>query len=87
MVLIGAAAGAQFPVLVAHLTRGGGGVGSPAGRIYAFDLVGAVFGATLTGVVLTPIVGIGGTMLIAATLKIGSVILILTGRRWAPTAP
>ena len=87
MVLIGAAAGAQFPVLVAHLTRGGGGVGSPAGRIYAFDLVGAVFGATLTGVVLTPIVGIGGTMLIAAILKIGSVILILTGRRWAPTAP
>jgi len=87
MVLIGATAGAQFPVLVAHLTHKGGGVGSPAGRIYVFDLVGAVFGATLTGVVLTPIMGIGGTMLIAAALKVGSVILILAARRWAPTAP
>jgi spermidine synthase len=87
VVLIGTTAGAQFPVLVAHLTHGGGGVGSPAGRIYVFDLVGAVFGATLTGVVLTPIMGIGGTMIIAAALKVGSVILILAARRWAPTAP
>jgi len=76
MVCTGGIAGAQYPILVAGCAFPGSGVGAAAGRIYVFDLMGAVLGAGLAGVVLIPTIGIAGTILLAAALKAGSVVLI-----------
>jgi len=81
MILTGVMAGAQYPVLVARLATARTGVGALAGRIYVFDLAGAVFGAALTGVLLIPMMGIAETILLTAALKAGSVLLILASPR------
>jgi spermidine synthase len=80
----GGLTGAQFPILVAGSASHGPRMGAAAGRIYICDLMGAVLGAALAGVVLIPTTGIAGTLLVAAALKAGSVILICAapgGRR------
>jgi spermidine synthase len=87
MILTGLTAGAQYPVLVARLAPARTQVGALAGRIYVFDLAGAVLGAAVTGVVLVPVMGVADALLLTAALKAGSLILILATRRWAPTAP
>jgi len=81
MACTGGMVGAQFPVLVARLASHGAEIGAVAGRIYALDLLGAVLGAALAGVLLIPTIGIAGTILLAAALKAGSVILILAAPR------
>jgi spermidine synthase len=87
MILTGAMAGAQYPVLVAHLAMPGTGVGAPAARIYVLDLAGAIFGAALAGVVFIPVIGLANTILLTAGLKAGSVLLILASpRRTIPSA-
>jgi spermidine synthase len=85
MILTGVMTGAQYPVLVARVASERTGVGALAGRIYVFDLAGAVLGAALTGVVLVPTIGIGKTILLAAVLKAGSVLLILASPRYGLT--
>jgi hypothetical protein len=52
-----------------------------AGRVYVLDLIGAVLGAALAGVVLIPTIGIAGTILLAVVLKAGSVALIVAAPR------
>jgi spermidine synthase len=76
----GGIAGAQYPVLVAGCTSHGGKTAAVAARIYFFDLMGAVLGAALAGVVFIPTIGITGTLLVAAALKAGSVVLICAAR-------
>jgi hypothetical protein len=81
MACTGGIAGAQYPVLVAGDASPGARVGAVAGRIYVIDLIGAVLGAAFAGVVLIPTIGIAGTILLAVTLKAGSVVLILAAPR------
>jgi len=81
MILTGLMAGAQYPVLVARVVMTRAGVGAAAGTIYVLDLAGAVLGAALAGVVLIPTIGVSGTILLAAALKAGSVMLIVASSR------
>ncbi len=81
MVLTGGAVGAQYPALVARVATEHAGVGSAAATIYALDLAGAVAGAAVAGVVLIPTIGMPMTLLLAAVLKTGSVVLILAAPR------
>ncbi len=66
--------GAQFPLANKIWLRGresqGGGV------LYASDLVGAFLGAILVAVLLIPVLGIPATCLLAALLKLGSLLLV-----------
>jgi spermidine synthase len=81
MACTGGIAGAQYPILVAGCASRGARVGAVAGRIYVIDLIGAVLGAALAGVVLIPTIGIAGTLLVAVALKAGSVALIVAAPR------
>jgi spermidine synthase len=85
MVLTGGAVGAQYPALVARVAPAHAGVGGAAATIYAFDLAGGVAGAAMAGVVLIPTIGMPMTLLLAAVLKTGSVVLVLSARR--PAGP
>jgi spermidine synthase len=84
--LTGLSTGAQYPVLVARVAGSKRGIGAPAGWIYVLDLWGAMLGATLAGVVLIPTLGLRDTLLLAAILKAGSLVLILSApdRRPSP---
>ena len=66
--------GAQFPLANKIWLKGresqGGGV------LYASDLVGAFLGAILVSVLLIPVLGIPATCLLAALIKLGSLLLV-----------
>ncbi len=68
--------GAQFPLANKIWLKGresqGGGV------LYASDLVGAFLGAILVSVLLIPVLGIPATCLLAALIKLGSLLLVAT---------
>jgi spermidine synthase len=76
--LAGFLVGAQFPLanrmwLMNREDRRGG-----AGVLYACDLVGAFVGSVIVAVVLIPVLGIVNTCLLAAILKVGSLLLVVT---------
>ena len=71
--LAGFLVGSQFPLANKMWLRGrdaGGGV------LYACDLVGAFLGAIVVSVALIPVLGIVETCLLAALLKLGSLLLV-----------
>ncbi len=73
--LAGFLVGSQFPLANKMWLRGrdaGGGV------LYACDLVGAFLGSIIVSVALIPVLGIVETCLLAAVLKIGSLLLVVT---------
>lgn len=80
MGLMGAATGAQFPILVSRLRGEGGRIGASVAGISALDLAGAVGGAVLAGIVLIPTLGLTATLLLTAAVKLGSLALILAWR-------
>lgn len=72
--------GATFPVLVAAVTRGASGGGTPEGRVsmlYAANLAGAVVGAFGVGLVIMPALGVRGALVVTAlaNLAVGAVAL------------
>jgi spermidine synthase len=74
--LAGLLVGAQFPLANRTWQRGRGDEKGTAGVLYAADLVGAFVGAILVSVVFLPVLGIVGTCLLAAMLKVGSLVLV-----------
>jgi spermidine synthase len=60
--------------------RGREGLPGTAGVLYACDLVGAFLGSVVVAVVLIPVLGIVETCLLAAVLKVGSLLLVTTLR-------
>jgi spermidine synthase len=76
VVLTALLAGAQFPVAVRLVSRGRE-AGSAGGRVYGADLFGAAVGAMLTSVLLLPIMGVAGTMLVFTVLN-GAILVSLT---------
>jgi spermidine synthase len=76
MFLAGLLSGVEFPVVVSWADRSYERVGATAGRFYAIDLCGAVLGAILTAILLVPGIGLTGTTLVAAMIKVGSVALV-----------
>lgn len=64
----GLAAGAQFP-LVCRLWRRADGEGASIPWINALDLTGAALGGVAPGILLLPVFGIAGAMILLAALK------------------
>jgi spermidine synthase len=74
--LVGFLVGSQFPVANRMWLKGRETLKGAAGVLYACDLVGAFLGSIVVSVVLIPVLGILATCLLAATLKLGSLLLI-----------
>jgi spermidine synthase len=80
----GSLVGAQFP-LASRLHLGGGAApGATAGTLNAADLIGGWCGGMLGGVILLPVVGLQGTCLVVAFLKMASLAAFLLSRRTVP---
>lgn len=62
--------GATLPVLVRHVTLGGGSSGRSIGILYGINTFGAVFGTAATGFVLIPMLGLSTTTWSAAIVNI-----------------
>jgi len=79
--------GAAFPVAVQLMARHAGGAVPAAAAVYAWNTVGAVLGAVLTGFVVLPRLGIQGTLVAAAAVHALAAAVALAGgspaRRWA----
>lgn len=71
--------GAQFP-LANRMWLAEGGPQASAGFLYACDLAGAFLGSILVPVILIPVLGILETCLMAAVLKVCSLLLVRLAR-------
>lgn len=77
-VLVGTLLGLEFPIanlIYSEQTA----ITSTVGLLYASDLIGGLIGAILVSVILVPVLGIGATCLIAATLKLISITFLIVG--------
>jgi len=76
--LAGFLVGSQFPLANKMWLKGREALGGTAGLLYACDLVGAFVGSIFVSVVLIPVLGILETCLLAAIVKLGSLLLVVT---------
>jgi spermidine synthase len=76
--LAGFLVGAQFPLANKIWLGRRESQRGTAGVLYASDLAGAFLGAILVSVILIPVLGILATCVLAAMLKLGSLLLVLT---------
>jgi len=76
--LAGFLVGSQFPLANRMWLKGREALVSTVGVLYACDLVGAFLGSIVVSVVLIPVLGILETCLLAAMLKLGSLLLVVT---------
>ncbi len=75
-VLAGCLVGAQFPLVSGMWLPNGVSGLRGAGRLYAYDLLGAFLGSILVSVILLPNLGIPQTCLAVAVLKCSSLLLV-----------
>lgn len=76
----GGGVGAQFP-LAAHIVDRSTSKTTPAGSLYAADLLGGWFGGLLIAIVAFPLWGLLTTTLLLASLKISSLALLVGTER------
>jgi len=76
--LAGLLVGVEFPLATQIVLGEGATVEGAAGMLYAADLVGAFLGAIAVSIVLLPGVGMVGTCVVVAVLKLGSLLLVVT---------
>lgn len=69
--------GAALPVSVKLLTSAGPGVGVATGRLYTWNTLGAVLGASVVGFVLVPRLGQASTLSLLAAMQAGMAILVV----------
>lgn len=72
--------GAEFPLANKIYLRDTGRVGEVAGALYACDLIGAWVGALVVSIWLIPVIGIINTCILIVSLKVVSLILVVTSR-------
>lgn len=72
--------GAEYPLAVRRADAACRALSATAGHFYALDLLGAFLGAMLAAVVLVPTLGVAGALLVALTLKAGSLLLVCAAR-------
>jgi spermidine synthase len=70
--------GCQFPLANKIYPGSGTGISETAGLLYASDLLGGWFGGIVGAVVLLPVLGLVGTGITVALLKVTSFIVITT---------
>lgn len=76
--------GGTLPVLSRYFVRGEGEIGYGVGAIYALNTAGAVVGTIGAGFFLLPIMGVGDTIWMAATMNVGIGLLSLVFARRLP---
>ncbi|HHT9112634.1 MAG: hypothetical protein HZA47_07525 [Planctomycetes bacterium] len=74
--IAGVLAGLEFPLVNKLFMQSNKDMAVSAGVTYSADHIGAILGAILTGVICVPLLGVFGTCLILAVLKISSLVLI-----------
>jgi len=81
--------GMTFPLFLAHAETGPAGVARAAGRVYGVNTLGAVLGTVAGGVLLIPLVGIAGSLRLAAAvdLAVGAACIALGWREVRAVAP
>ena len=72
----GVLGGLVFPLAAAVALREQASTERVAGAVDAADHIGACAGALVTGVVLVPVLGISGTCLVVATMKVLSSLFV-----------
>ena len=72
--LAGVLSGAQFAAVSSAFEQRGGI--SAGGRLYAFDLAGSFAGALVFAIVIVPVAGLWGALLLVAVVKMFSAVLI-----------
>jgi spermidine synthase len=77
-IICGLFIGVQFPLANRIYLQNGPGVARTAGFLYAADLLGGWFGGVIGAVILLPVLGLFGTCLAVALLKLASFIVIAT---------
>lgn len=70
--------GGQFPLALKLVSGSLARVGRNVGLVYAFNTVGAIFGAFIGGFILIPWVGIQNSILCAIVLNVGLGLLLLS---------
>jgi spermidine synthase len=83
--LAGFLVGAQFPLANRLWLRGRAPRRGSEGALYASDLVGAFLGSILVSVLLIPVLGVLETCLLAALLKLCSLLLVATNPHHSPS--
>ncbi len=79
--------GASFPVLVRAATVGGS-LGRPVGRIYGWNTVGSILGASLGGLLLLPTLYVTGSTLLAVSFNLlGAAAAMWAGSQAAAKRP
>jgi spermidine synthase len=76
--LCGLLIGVQFPLANMIYLRKSTGVSKTAGLLYASDLLGGWFGGIIGAVVLLPVLGLTGTCITVALLKLTSFMVLIT---------
>jgi len=82
-IICGLIIGAQFPLANRIYLQHNPGVTRTAGLLYAADLLGGWFGGIIGAVILLPVLGLFGTSLAVALLKLASFIVIATQPDWS----
>ena len=77
--------GATFPLLVRAAADHAVGLASPVGRLYGWNTVGAILGASVGGLLLLPSLRVVGALLVAVCLNTLAALLVL--RRAHPDTP
>ena len=72
--------GMALPLAVRGFAAGLGRLGADVGRVYAFNTIGAIVGALGAGLLLLPLLGVGQSLTLLATLNAlsGAAVLALT---------
>lgn len=70
--------GAQFPLANKLYLKDSAGLSRTGGMLFAFDLLGGWLGGIIGAVVLLPVLGLTGTCITVALIKIASFIIIRT---------
>ncbi len=79
--LVGFLNGLIFPLATKAYLKESDRISVVAGKLYAFDLIGACIGAILTGVFLVPVLGIPQTCLMVFALNLIGFILLISVRK------
>ena len=77
--------GATLPTLTRHLTREGP-LSSAFGRLYAANTIGAILGTLIAGLVLIELLGLTGTLVVAAGCSGAAGLVAIALSRGAPPA-
>ncbi|MDD2890729.1 MAG: hypothetical protein PHE49_08845 [bacterium] len=79
--VIGLLVSAEFPLANKIYLENSMGIEMSVGILYWFDLLGGWFAGLITGIIMLPVMGLTGTCVAVAILKISSMGLMISGKK------